>query len=80
MVTVHRESGLRFVIFTDDHEPAHVHVFGDGAAKIELIGEEGAPELVWAEGMKRSVVRKAMRIVSDQRSICSNAGGIAWLS
>jgi len=42
MVTVHRARGLRFVIFVDDHEPAHVHVFGDGQAKIDLIGAEGA--------------------------------------
>jgi hypothetical protein len=36
MVTLFRESGLRFVIFIDDHAPPHVHVFGDGVAKIEL--------------------------------------------
>jgi len=67
MVTVHRESGLRIVIFTDDHEPAHVHVFGDGAAKIDLAADDGAPALVWAEGMKRNVIRKAIRIVAEQQ-------------
>jgi histidinol phosphatase-like PHP family hydrolase len=67
MVTVHREGGLRVVIFTDDHEPAHVHVFGDGAAKINLAGADNAPELVSAEGMKRSDIRKAMRIVKAGR-------------
>lgn len=41
MVTVHREGGFRVVIFTDDHEPAHVHVYGDGTAKIALVGDEG---------------------------------------
>ena len=30
MVTVLREAGMRFVIYTDDHEPAHTHVYGDG--------------------------------------------------
>ena len=30
MVTIHREHGLRFAILTNDHEPAHVHVYGDG--------------------------------------------------
>jgi hypothetical protein len=34
MVTVLRAEGLRVVIFTNDHEPAHVHVFGGGEAKI----------------------------------------------
>lgn len=38
MVTVHREAGFRFIIFVDDHEPAHVHVIGDGKAKIDLGG------------------------------------------
>jgi hypothetical protein len=32
MVTIHRAYGLHIVIFTDDHEPAHVHVFGDPMA------------------------------------------------
>jgi Domain of unknown function (DUF4160) len=40
MVTLYRAYGLRVVIFVDDHEPAHVHVFGDGQAKINLIGDE----------------------------------------
>ncbi|CFX24473.1 conserved protein of unknown function [Candidatus Filomicrobium marinum] len=67
MVTIHRAHGLRVIIFTDDHEPAHVHVFGDGHAKINLIGPDGAPALVSTEGMKRSDVRRAMQIVRDQQ-------------
>ena len=46
MVTIHRQYGLRVVIFIDDHEPAHVHIFGDGQVKINLAGEDGKPELV----------------------------------
>ena len=68
MVTVHKEGGLRFVIFTDDHEPAHVHVFGDGSAKINLVGEDGSPELVWMIGMKKGELRKAMRIVAERQA------------
>ena len=67
MVTVHRARGLSFVVFTDDHEPAHVHVFGDGQAKINLIGAEGVPTLVWVDGMKRGDVRRAMKIVVERR-------------
>lgn len=67
MVTVHREGGLRVVIFLQDHEPAHVHVMGDGHAKINLLGPDGAPELVWADGMTRAEVRRAMRIVAEQQ-------------
>ena len=50
MVTIYRAHGLRIVIFTDDHEPAHVHVFGDGEAKINLIGAGGDPESSDADG------------------------------
>jgi hypothetical protein len=35
--TVHRAGGLRFVVFTNDHSPAHVHAIGvGGEARIEL--------------------------------------------
>jgi Domain of unknown function (DUF4160) len=52
----------------DDHEPAHVHVFGDGQAKINLIGPDGAPQLVWAAGMKRSEVRRAVDIIAAKQA------------
>ncbi|PRD43142.1 DUF4160 domain-containing protein [Phyllobacterium phragmitis] len=68
MVTIYRAYGLRIVIFTDDHEPAHVHVFGDGHAKVNLIGADGGPELIWAEGMKRNEVRRAMNVVAEQQA------------
>ena len=69
MVTVFRSHGLRVVIFTNDHEPAHVHVFGDGQAKVNLIGADGEPELVWVDGMPRADVRRAMRIVTEQKDL-----------
>lgn len=68
MITIHRAHGLRVVIFSNDHEPAHVHVFGDSQVKINLIGPDGAPQLVWAEGAKRSEVRRAMRLVIEQQA------------
>lgn len=68
MVTIHRAHGLRIIIFTEDHEPAHVHVFGDGQAKVNLVGTDGAPVLVWAEGMKANDLRRAMQIVRDEQA------------
>jgi len=68
MVTVYRGRGMRAVIFLDDHEPAHVHAFGDGQAKINLLGKDGLPKLVWADGMKRSEVRRAMKIVIERQA------------
>ncbi|MGI4946917.1 MAG: hypothetical protein ACRYHQ_41235 [Janthinobacterium lividum] len=42
MVTVLRAEDLRVVITVNDHVPAHVPVFGNGEAKINLAGP-GAP-------------------------------------
>lgn len=39
-----------------------MHVFGDGQVKINLIGPDGRPQLIWAEGMKRNDVRRAMDV------------------
>ena len=67
MVTIYRAFGLRVVIYVDDHEPAHVHVFGDGEVKINLAGPADEPELVWAIGTKRNEVRRAMALVREHR-------------
>lgn len=46
MPTVHRFSGLRVVIYPNDHRPAHVHVIGDGCeAVFRLGGTASAVEL-----------------------------------
>lgn len=69
MVTIHREQGLRFAILTNDHEPAHVHVYGDGAAKISIRGADGLPELVYVIGMKATERRRAMDIVLERQEV-----------
>ena len=67
MITVLRAEGFRILIFSDDHEPAHVHVFGDGEAKINLSGPNDRPELIWAVGMKHADIRKSMRLIERNR-------------
>ena len=57
MVVIHRAFGFRFVIYTLDHEPAHVHVTGAGHAKINLLGAGGAPEFVFSAGIGRADMR-----------------------
>ena len=69
MVTVLRADGLCVVMYANDHVPAHVHVFGDGEAKINLIGPHGAPDLVWASNMTRSEVRRAMRLITARSAL-----------
>lgn len=67
MVTVLRSGGFRVVIYLDDHEPAHVHVLGDGEAKIDLGSASGSVSLVWTKGFTNADVRRAMRLVADHR-------------
>jgi hypothetical protein len=65
MVTVHRAYGFRFVIFSNDHSPAHV--FGQGGeAKIVLEGPSGVG-LDWVAGISRGDVRKLMQEVRRER-------------
>ena len=47
---------------------AHVRVFGDGHIKVNLVGPDGAPDIVTIEGMKRGDVRHAMQIVAKQQA------------
>ncbi len=69
MVTVLRAEGLRVVIVVDDHHLAHVHVFGEGQAKVDLPSPDGTPRLVWTDGMTRGEVRRAMRVVTEQQAL-----------
>jgi len=67
MVVVHRAYGFRFVIYLADHEPAHVHITGPGQAKINLLGPDGAPQLVYSIGIKRPDMRRLMAEAFDRR-------------
>lgn len=68
MVVVHRSRGFRLVIYTLDHEPAHVHVTGPGQAKINLRGEDGAPELISSAGISRADLRRLMSEVAEHQA------------
>lgn len=68
MVVVHRAHGFRFVIYTADHEPAHVHITGAGQAKINLLGPDGDAEIVSSVGIKRSDLRRLVAEVVERRN------------
>ena len=55
------------MIYTLDHEPAHVHITGAGQAKINLLGLNGDPELVWSVGIKRSDMRRLFAEIDERR-------------
>jgi len=67
VVVIHRAYGFRFVIYTLDHEPAHVHITGPGQAKIDLLGSDDLPEIVYSIGIKRSDMRRLMAEVTERR-------------
>lgn len=68
MVTILREDGLRFVIYPDDHEPAHVHVYGDGEARIDIVRMIAMSQ----RGMKKRDLAKALAIVREKRELFWN--------
>jgi len=58
MPTVGRIDGLRIVIWTNDHRPAHVHVIGpDGEAVFNLNCPDGPPELREGMGFRLAELR-----------------------
>lgn len=64
MITVLRAAGMRFVIYTDDHEPAHVHVYGDGEARIDII----TLGVLSNRAMNKRDLGVALAIVQENRS------------
>ncbi len=66
MPTVWRDGNLRVVVYTDDHPPPHVHVFGDGETRIALTGPNGHPEVVRIVGANLRESRRALGIVQEK--------------
>jgi len=73
MPTVLRIAGLRVVIYSADHRPAHVHVVGRGGeAVFNLHCPKGPPELRETYGLSRSdVMRMRKLVVRHLSSLCA---------
>lgn len=68
MPTMLRQDGFQFRIYTDDHEPMHVHVFKAGEELIINLGDERTPVSVRENlGMSRKDERKALVIAGDNQ-------------
>lgn len=65
MVTVLRQHGMRFVIYTADHEPAHVHVYGEGEGRIDIVGLT----VITQGGMSDRDVRRAVSVIGENRQL-----------
>ncbi|ODT79730.1 MAG: hypothetical protein ABS76_19365 [Pelagibacterium sp. SCN 64-44] len=63
MVTVFRTGGLRFVIYLNDHEPAHLHVYGDGEARIDIM----TLRVLSVRGMSQRDVSRALGTIAEKR-------------
>ena len=64
MVTVHRAYGFRFALYTNDHDPAHVHLLGHGGeAKVML----DPVSVVWLIGIPRAEMRRLLQEVVVRR-------------
>jgi hypothetical protein len=68
MATVLRESGFNCRIYSDDHEPPHVHVVKAGVeVVIDLGDDDTSPSIRETKGMRVADVNKAIRIVTDNQ-------------
>ena len=65
MVTVLLAAGMRFVIHTDDHEPAHVHVYGNGEARIDI----GRLVAISNRRISRRDLSRAIGLVAENRQM-----------
>lgn len=66
MPTVLRKNGFRFQVFTEDHIPAHVHVFKAGKEVVINLGDETAkPWVRENKGMKRNDQDQAVLIAAE---------------
>lgn len=71
MPTVFREDGFRFFIYSDDHEPAHVHAFKGGAEIRVAIGDETTPSRVMSRRQMsdQDAIRAVRLVVKHQANL-----------
>lgn len=63
MATVHRERGFTFHVFSNDHQPAHIHVKKSGGEiKVDVSSEEESELLCITAKMSNADINKALDI------------------
>jgi len=65
MITLLRQHGMRFVIYTADHEPAHVHVYGAGEARVDIV----SLTVLTQGGMSDRDVRRAVAVIEANQQL-----------
>ena len=62
MPTILRVEGLRIVVYSNDHRPAHVHVIGNGCEAVFFLNEpDGPTELRENYGFSAKEIRRIRR-------------------
>jgi hypothetical protein len=64
MPTVLRKDGFSVMIYTQDHIPAHVHIWRAGE---EMVINIATLEITTVEGMSRRNAAKAVRLVEENQ-------------
>lgn len=67
MPTVLEHDGFRVMIHSDDHRPAHVHVYKSGLVVIRLNNRRTPPSVREVIGMSRQDVRAALLLVIEHK-------------
>ena len=68
MPTILRQDGFEVMVFTNDHRPAHVHVFKAEGEVVIHLGSKAAPPTVRINiGMSRADERRALIIVGGHQ-------------
>ena len=69
MPTVLRINGFSFVIYLNDHEPSHVHVFKQGEVVISLGNSPSEIVVRQNNRMSANDERRALRIASEHHDM-----------
>ena len=74
MPTVLFINGFKFIIWPDDHEPPHVHVFkGDGEAKLRIGNCEQAPAFVAINALTKREAKFIWGVVAEHQQALLDA-------
>ena len=69
MPTILYQDGFEVMVFTNDHRPAHVHVFkAEGELVIHLGSRTKAPSVRSNIGMSRADERRALVMVGEHQA------------
>ena len=68
MPTVLREKGYRFVIYPNDHQPAHVHVIKAGGEIKVDISQPDNIQVITVVGMKNQEALTALKLVRQHQN------------